>query len=414
MQAMLAILLVFFLGVLSSSLVISLRNSDGQIKTSSKPIKSTYYTCPMHSHIHEEHAGSCPICGMSLISRQKENFTSKMPKNAEHAEVFIHSSVINNLSIKTTGVRKGKISKKVKIYGYVNQVNNTKIYDLRSPVSGSIKMISQTMEGEQLFKEQPILMIESDEILKLQTRYLSAFESKDNRSLKSIQQRLSSLDFSRQQLQTLVETRQTSGLYTLRSPAAGLLSELNIKVGDPVSSNDLIATLLPIYSISVYSDIFETQWVWLKPEQSVTMVVRNFPGISWQGKVRNVEELVGSSTSSVKLYADFKTNDRVDLRLGMQTEMVVEANLKNEVLLVPSSAVIRSENKSIVVVAKENGHFQPVDVITGLEDDESVEIISGLELGMGVVVSGQFLLDSESQIKSGISRMSSPDLVIEH
>jgi len=403
---MLTILLTFFLGVLSSSIYLSSSVPEDQI--------TTYFTCPMHPHIHEKHDGNCPICGMSLVSRQKEGAVSKILEEAEHAEVFIYPSMINNLSIRTTSVRKGKISKKVKIYGYVNQINSTKIYDLRSPVSGRIKMISQAIEGNKLFKEQPVLMIESDEILKLQTRYLTAFESKDTKSLRVAQQRLISLGFSRKQLQILVETMQPSGLYTLTSPAAGLLSELNIKPGDPVSPDDLIATLSPVYSISVYSDVFETQWIWLKPDQPVTMVVRSFPGISWQGKVRNVEELVGSSTSSVKLFADFKVNDSVDLRLGMQTEMVVETNLKNEVLLVPSSAVIRSENKSVVVIAKENGHFQPVDVITGLDDDEFIEIISGLDLGMDVVVSGQFLLDSESQIKSGISRMSSPDLVLEH
>ena len=91
----------------------------------------------------------------------------------------------------------------------------------------------------------------------------------------------------------------------------------------------------------------------------------------------------------------------------MQTEMTVFTESKNNVLLVTSSAVIRTGSKNIVVVAKSGGRFQPVDVVTGLDNDEFVEVISGLKEGMKVVVSGQFLLDSESELRAEVSRFSS-------
>jgi len=127
-----------------------------------------------------------------------------------------------------------------------------------------------------------------------------------------------------------------------------------------------------------------------------------------------VEDLAESSTTAVKLTADFKANEKGGLRLGMQTEMNVAAQSKNNVLQVPSSAVIRTGLKSVVVVAKGGGHFQPVDVETGLDNDDYVEIISGLKEGMEVVVSGQFLLDSESEINAGITRMISSAKGHEH
>ena len=206
----------------------------------------------------------------------------------------------------------------------------------------------------------------------------------------------------------MVKTNKPSNIYHLRYPDTGLLTVLNIKLKQEIKPGEIIGTLKPLYSISTYAKVFETQWIWLKPGQKISMSIRRFPGLTWEGEVRNVDDLGQSSTTAVKLIADFTENDKLDLRLGMQTEMTVYTESKNNVLLVPSSAVIRTGSKNVVVLAKDGGRFQSVDVVTGLDNDEFVEIISGLKEGMKVVVSGQFLLDSESELRAEISRLSSP------
>jgi Cu(I)/Ag(I) efflux system membrane fusion protein len=193
----------------------------------------------------------------------------------------------------------------------------------------------------------------------------------------------------------------------LRYPDTGLLTEFNIKLKQEIKAGEIIGTLRPLYTISAYAKVFETQWIWLKPGQKISMSIRRFPGLTWEGEVRKVDDLGYSSTTAVKLIADFKENDKLDLRLGMQTEMTVYTESKDNVLLVPSSSVIRTGSKNVVVVAKSGGHFQPVDVETGLDNDEFVEIVSGLKEGMKVVVSGQFLLDSESELRAEVARFNS-------
>ncbi|MES0328537.1 MAG: efflux RND transporter periplasmic adaptor subunit, partial [Gammaproteobacteria bacterium] len=281
---------------------------------------------------------------------------------------------------------------------------------LKSPVSGVVRFINHSAEDNKFYKNEVIVSLKSDEILQLQKQYIKLANEKDVKNMRVLKQKLSKLGYTFDELRTLIKTNKPSNIYHLRYPDTGLLTKLNIKLKQKIKSGEIIGTLRPLYSISAYAKVFETQWIWLKPGQKISMSIRRFPGLTWEGEVRKVDDLGYSSTTAVKLIADFKANDKLDLRLGMQTEMTVYTESKNNVLLVPSSAVIRTGSKNVVVVAKSGGRFQPVDVVTGLDNDEYVEIVSGLKEGMKVVVSGQFLLDSESELRAEISRFGSPVL----
>ena len=281
---------------------------------------------------------------------------------------------------------------------------------LKSPVSGVVRFINHSDEENKFYKNEVIVSLESDEILQLQKQYIKLANDKDVKNVRVLKKKLSTLGYTFDELKTLIKTNKPSNIYHLRYPDTGLLTKLNIKLKQEIKPGEIIGTLRPLYSISAYAKVFETQWIWLKPGQKISMSIRRFPGLAWEGEVRKVDDLGRSSTTAVKLIADFKENDKLDLRLGMQTEMTVYTESKNNVLLVPSSSVIRTASKNVVVVAKSGGHFQPVDVVTGLDNDEFVEIVSGLKEGMKVVVSGQFLLDSESELRAEVSRFSPPVL----
>ena len=373
-------------------------------------VKTEYYTCPMHPHIHQEKKGDCPICGMSLVSKMLDNLPALDEGSNSRPEIRVDSSVINNFGIKTTMVFRDNIYKNIRLYGYVNKVKKRGDVFLKSPVSGTVRFINHSDEKNKFYKNEVIVSLESDEILQLQQQYIKAANENDVKNMRFLKQKLSSLGYTFGELNTLIKTNKPSNIYHLRYPDTGLLTNLNIKLKQKIGSGEIIGTFKPLYSISAYAKVFETQWIWLKPGQKISMSIRRFPGLIWQGEVRKVDDLGQSSTTAVKLIADFKANDKLDLRLGMQTEMIVYTESKNNVLLVPSSSVIRTGSKNVVVVAKSGGRFQPVDVVTGLDNDEYVEIVSGLKEGMKVVVSGQFLLDSESELRAEISRFSSPAL----
>ena len=405
-------IIAFVLGIVAGPLLSPNLFSPDEINSidaeTLEKVKSEYYTCPMHPHIHQQHEGDCPICGMSLVSKQLENLPALNDNSKSRPEIRVDSSVINNFGIKTTTVSRDNIYKNIRIYGYVNKVKKREDVVLKSPVSGVVRFINHSGEGDKFYKDEVIVSLESDEILQLLKKYIKLANEKDIKNMRFLKQKLSTFGYSYAELQTLIKMNNPSNIYHLRYPDTGLLTKLNIKLKQKIQSGQIIGTLEPLYSISAYAKVFETQWIWLKPGQKISMSIRRFPGLIWEGEVRRVDDLGYSSTTAVKLIADFKENEKLDLRLGMQTEMTVYTESKNNVLLVPSSSVIRTGSKNVVVVAKSGGRFQPVDVVTGLDNDEQVEIISGLKEGMKVVVSGQFLLDSESELRAEVARFSSP------
>jgi len=401
LKILLIIIIAFCVGVFTAPLF-TFNNIEKKSNIVQTSLQNEYFTCPMHSHVHQLHEGECPICGMSLIKKKEEILTS-----SAYPDVFIESQMINNLSIKTTKVIKGPISKNIKIYGYINHLRNIKPTYLKAPISGKIKSISIVDTESKLLKNDVIFTLESDEILQLQNHYLLAVQSNDIEQSRLLKNKLQKLHYTLPQLSQLVKSKLPSSTYIFRSPRAGLLTELSIKPQQYIKSGEVIALISPLYSISAYADVFETQWIWLKPGQKVSMSIRSLPSLNWEGEVRTVADLAESSTTSVQLLADFKTNLKGDLRLGMQTEMNVHTQTKSNVLKVPFSSVIQTGSRSVVVVSKGNGLFQPVNVEVGLNNDEYIEIISGLDAGMSVVTSGQFLIDSESALKTGLKRMDS-------
>ena len=400
-------IIAFVFGIYTAPLFSTNENKNSNNAVVLEEVSSEYYTCPMHPHIHQQHEGDCPICGMSLVSKQVDKEETLNKGDKSRPEIRVDSSVINNFGIKTANVVRDNISKNIRIYGYVNEVKKREDVVLKSPVSGVVRFINRSDEENKFYKNEVIVSLESDEILQLQQQYLKVTGENDVRNMRVLKQKLSTLGYTFDELKTLIKTNAPSNIYKFRYPDTGLLTRLNIKLNQKIQSGEIIGTLKSLYSISAFAKVFETQWIWLKPGQKITMSIRRFPGITWQGEVRKVDDLGQSSTTAVKLIADFIANDKLDLRLGMQTEMIVYTESKENVLLVPSSAVIRTGAKNVVVLAKSGGRFQPVDVVTGLDNDEYVEIVSGIKEGMKVVVSGQFLLDSESELRAEVARFSS-------
>ncbi len=401
-------IIAFVLGVVTGPLLLPNETSNTVVTETIAEVRSEYYTCPMHPHIHQEHEGDCPICGMSLVSKRYEDLPPSNDSDNSHPQILVDSTLINNFGIKTASVVRDNIYRNIRIYGYVNKVKKREDVVLKSPVSGVVRFINHSDEENKFYKNEVIVSLESDEILRLQKQYIKLANDNDVKNMRVLKKKLSTLGYGFDELKTLIETNKPSNIYHLRFPDTGLLTKLNIKLKQQIKPGEIIGTLKPLYSISAYAKVFETQWIWLKPGQKISMSIRRFPGLTWEGEVRKVDDLGQSSTTAVKLIADFKENDKLDLRLGMQTEMTVYTESKNNVLLVPSSSVINTGSKNVVVVAKSGGRFQPIDVVTGLDNDEYVEIISGLKEGMKVVVSGQFLLDSESELRAELSRFSSP------
>jgi Cu(I)/Ag(I) efflux system membrane fusion protein len=128
------------------------------------------------------------------------------------------------------------------------------------------------------------------------------------------------------------------------------------------------------------------------------------PGERYQGKVEYVYPDVDPGTRTIKVRFSVD-NPALKLRPGMVANVTVHGGPKREVLLVPSEAVIRTGARSVVIVDEGEGHFRAQEVATGLDSGDQTEISEGLRSGEKVVISGQFLIDSEASLKGSIARL---------
>jgi Cu(I)/Ag(I) efflux system membrane fusion protein len=182
------------------------------------------------------------------------------------------------------------------------------------------------------------------------------------------------------------------------------------KVGEQVHSGFTVFNVGGNYRvIEVTAEIFERQWGWIEEGQTARMTVRGLPGSVFTGTVVRVEPPVGYTTRSLEVALKFKTDDP-GISQSMFAHVSIIGQPTSHVLLVPRDAVIRTGDGQRVVVVRGDGSYQPVRVVAGEEGDGMVVIISGLEEGDRVVASGQFLIDSESNLLAGFRRMTMRDI----
>ena len=368
----------------------------------------SYYTCPMHPHIHEAQGGSCPICGMDLVEQKLEG-AKQSDADEKAATIHIDPAVINNFSIKTAEVKRGTLYRELLTYGYVNKIESSASSPVRAPVAGRVNYLTDKKAGDEIAEDELLLKLESDSWRQLQQDYLDALDNKDPRRLRQINQQLSQAGFDLAAIQKLKASGKPQSVYEIHAQKRGVLSDIRVAEGDEVSQGALLLSLAPVYPITGYAEVFEGQWRWLQPGQKASMVIRSVPNITWQGEVLEVDDMLMNRSRTLKTRLGFREQPGVLLKPGMQANFTIYAAPKKAVLYVPSDAVIRTGAQARVILALPDGRFRVQPVRIGMEDGRHIEILEGpddaLREGMKVVSSGQFLLDSESQLRAEMQRM---------
>ena len=158
-------------------------------------------------------------------------------------------------------------------------------------------------------------------------------------------------------------------------------------------------------SIWVYAHIYEYEVPWVKVGQSVEMELPYVPGKTFQGKVDYIYPYLDQKSRDVKVRLVYPNPD-LELKPQMYANVRLEAHIETKVVAVPGEAVIRSGKRNVVFVSRGGGKFEPRDVILGPEGQNGlIQVLAGLQHGEEVVVSAQFLLDSESRLKEAIRKM---------
>ena len=231
-----------------------------------------------------------------------------------------------------------------------------------------------------------------------------ALSRSNQRLARAAEDRLHALQLSKKLIQQIKKNRQVEKTVTFYAKQSGVVDNLNIREGFYVKPGVNIMSIGALDNVWVEAEIFERQAALVKAGLPVTMSMDYLPERKWQGEIDYVYPSLDEKTRTLRVRLRFSNQDKV-LKPNMFTQVIIHADSLQEVLLVPQQAVIRSADQDRVVMALGEGRFKSVAVQIGQRDDQHIAIIKGLEEGDKVVVSAQFLLDSESSKSSDFQRM---------
>ena len=358
-----------------------------------------YWVAPMDPNYRRDEPGLSPM-GMALVPVYEDDFGGT---GDGQPSLQIDPAVVNNIGVRTEVVRRADLSLDIRTVGHV-MADEEQISDVHVRSEGWIENLAVEAEGEAVRRGDLLFEIYSPNLVAAQSEYLQAVRLGRPALLDGASQRLAALGMSEGQIINLRESGTTNRLVGFYAPQSGVVTALNVGQGMFVRPSDTTMRLANLSSVWVLAEVFETQADWVSPGQRAVIHLPAFRSESWEGEVDYVYPTARSRarTISVRLRV---ANPELRLKPNMYADILIEAAPKENVLIIPQSALIRSSRGNRVILALGDGRFRPAQVRAGIESGNSVEILAGLEENERVVISGQFLIDSEASLNAALLRL---------
>jgi Cu(I)/Ag(I) efflux system membrane fusion protein len=240
-----------------------------------------------------------------------------------------------------------------------------------------------------------------------QEEYLIALRSNNQPLLKASLDRLQSFGVGTREIARLKKEKTVRQRVPVYAEVDGVIAHLGVREGIYVTPSMEIMSVAKLDSIWVLAEVFERQAAWVRAGQVASVELDYLPGETWQGVVDYVYPELNAVTRTLKVRIRF-VNEAVTLRPNMFSRVTIQGDDFGDVIHIPREAVIRGGSIDRVVVATGKGRFRVQPVTIGIESGDRVAIRSGLSANDEIVVSAQFLIDSEANIEAALSRMESP------
>jgi multidrug efflux pump subunit AcrA (membrane-fusion protein) len=381
------------------------QKTDMPAEKSEKERKILYWRAPMDPmEIYDEPGKS--RMGMDLVPVYEDEVS-------DGAEVRIDPVIQQNMGVRAARVEKGPLHHTIRTYGHVTH-DETRTVDISPKFSGWIEDLYVDFTGRAVKRGEPLFSIYSPQLVTAQGEYLEAYRRAGRVQgmigeslLGAVRQKLLYWDVPEDQIRRIGETGEIARTLIIRSPFAGIVIAKNAVSGTYVREGTAVYTVSDFSRVWVEVHIFEYELPWVRMGQEARMTLPYLPGKAYRGKVSYVYPYLQKTTRDVVIRLEFQ-NPGLELKPNMYADVEI-SGMEGEGLMVPSMAVLRSGERNIVFVPRGEGKFTPREITLGLALDEGkVQVLTGLEEGESVVVSGQFLLDSESKLREAVLKMMKP------
>jgi len=422
-----------------------------------------YWQDPMHPQYTSDKPGKAPDCGMDLVPvyadqqakpapqaerkvlywtdamnpGSKYDKPGKAPDGMDLVPVYEESPVPQQEAPKGAlritpekqqliGVQYGVVEARVvsKTIRAVAQLtyDETRITKVHSRIAGWIERVYVDFTGQLVKAGQPLLTVYSPDLVATQDEYLLALRARDNLGdshfrdvadganslLEAARKRLELWDISDQQIAEVEKTRKPVTALTLYSPVSGFVTARNSYGKQRITPETELYAIADLSTVWAIADFYEYEARDVQLGQEVALAVSAFPGRSFRGKVTYIYPQLDNSTRTLRARVELPNPDFI-----LKPDMYATAELKIDYgrrLCIPQEAVLDSGTEQVVFVALEGGYFESRKVQLGDRVDNQVIVLGGLKTGEKIVTSGNFLIDSESTLKSALSGMGMPGM----
>jgi Cu(I)/Ag(I) efflux system membrane fusion protein len=357
-----------------------------------------YWYDPMYPQQRFDKPGKSPFMDMQLVP--------KYAGEADPGTVSISPRVLQNFGVRIAEVKTVALQRGLEAVGSV-AYNERAVLQLQARAAGFVERLHARAPLDPVAKGAVLVDILYPEWAGAQEEYLllKNSASPDVQALAgAARQRLLLVGMSEADIGMLEREGRVRPRVTLRAPIAGVIAELGVREGMTVTAGSMLFRLVDLSTVWVNAEVPEAQASWVRPGSAVEARVPAYPDAVFKGKVGALLPELNPTTRTLRARIEL-ANAGERLKPGMFAVVSFENEKKPETLLAPSEAVIRTGQRDVVIVALGEGKFRAAEVKVGAEGGGQTEIRDGLRPGDKVVLSGQFLIDSESSLSTTVARL---------
>ena len=380
------------------------------------------WTCGMHPQVIQEEPGNCLICGLKLVPMREPTAStagSALPVHEDEVGIRVDPNFLQNFSVRTAVVETGAIPLEIRSVGIL-AYNEKNIVSVNTKFEGWIEKARVNYIGETVRGGQVLFEVYSPQLVTTQQEYLAALDYLERLSsgghpdaveraralVEAARQRLRYWDITDEQITQLSQSGKARRTLQIVSPASGIVVEKMSEslVGMKLAPGINVYKIADLSTVWANIEVFESQIQYLRLGRRARIRVEAFPTRPWAGRIIYIAPSMNPETRTLRASIEIPNPDW-KLRPGMYADVKLEVPTVSTAIRVPEEAILHSGERSVVIVQKGKGVFEPREVELGPAGGGYQMVRRGLQPGEAVVTSSQFLIDSESNLREAISKI---------
>lgn len=370
-----------------------------------------YWKAPMDPTYVRDAPGKSPM-GMDLVPQCAGEAAP------DERAIRIDPTTVQNMGVRTAPVERRDLRRAIRAVGRV-AYDERRVAHVHTKVQGWVEKLRIDYVGQAVRRGEALLEIYSPELVATQEELLLAARYRDvtdespfddvsrggQALFEAAKRRMELWDVADRDIRRLLDTGKIKKTLALYAPTSGVVTYLGVRAGMQVQPNDNLYTIADLSAVWVLADVYEYELPWIELGLPGTVRLAYLPGRQFSGTVTYISPSLDPKTRTAEVRLELENPDGT-LKPEMFGDTLIHGTPREAVVVIPSEAVIRSGQRTLAVVSLGKGRFEPREIELGLDSGEGwQEVTAGLTAGEVVVVSGQFLIDSESRLQEAVQKL---------